>query len=268
MKSIKEDIESLEFNKTESDIVRLGSVDLEKKLSIPKGKGQLIVLAARQGMGKSAFALDLVRSFAFTENKAVIYFSFELLSKEISKRLLSQSSDVSYKKLTTSDLSNEDLKKLSEGIFKLKNLPIYIEDRDGMDIKQIMKSVVEVSHQEELGMIIIDYIQLIPGGSNLKLLRFIADELKIPIILLSQLKRTVDSRNDKVPTVEDLFESEEVVKYSNKVLFLYRKGFYEHNRSSLGNADLVIAKSDNGNIGTVNLKWKSDTFSYIGESYE
>tara|TARA_Y100000780_G_scaffold231096_1_gene255043 strand:+ start:19462 stop:20268 length:807 start_codon:yes stop_codon:yes gene_type:complete len=268
VKIIKEDIESLGLNKTYSEIVRLGSIDLERKLSIPKGRGQVILVGARPGMGKSSFALDLVRSFVFIENKSAIYFSFELLSKDLSKRLISQSSGVSYKKLAHSELSNKDLKDMSEGIFKLKNLPIYIEDSHGMDIKQMMKSMIEVSHGEELGMIVIDYLQLVPGSDRLRILKQIADEVKIPIIVLSQLGRTVELREDKKPILEDLKEREEVYKYSDCILFLYRKGFYEQNKSTLKSAELIIAKNDNGDTGTINLKWSSNTLSFFGHCYE
>ncbi len=262
MRSIKEDIESLELKKTDSDIVRLGCSNLEKKLSIPKKKGQVIVFGARQAMGKSAFALDLIRSFAFTENKAAIYFSFELSSKDISKRLISQASGVSFQKINNSDFNDEDLKDMSEGIFKLKNLPIYIEDSHGMDTNHLIRSMVEVSYKEELGLIIIDYLQLSPVENTLKIIREIADELKVPIIILSQLKRTVDLRDDKRPTLEDLLESEEIMKYSDSILLLFRKSFYERKTSSPECAELIIAKNVNGDTGTINMEWNSDTLSF------
>lgn len=227
----------------------------------------LVILAARPAMGKTAFALNLALNAAMKNNKGVLLFSLEMSSSQLLQRLLSIEAGIGLQKIRNGFLDQDDWGKLGLASMKLSNSEINIADLPNVNVLEIRAIARRLKAAGKLDMIVIDYLQLIKG-SNAKndsrqqeiseisrALKGIARELDIPIIALSQLSRATEQRGDKRPMLSDLRESGAIEQDADMVLFLYRDDYYNEESEDKGLTEVIIGKQRNGPVGTVKLRF-------------
>lgn len=233
----------------------------------------LIIIAGRPGMGKTAFALALIDHFA----KAFwgVKFSLEMSTEQLAKRMLSARAGVGLKELFTGTPTRETLKRLSEVAPELCGLQLYVDDRPAVGISYIRTTCRRLKMQEQLDFVVIDYLTLMAPGEgdrndlrvsyNTKALKAMAKELDILVIVLSQLNRGLESRQDKRPMLSDLRESGAIEEDANAVVFLYRDEYYDPDTEDRGIGEVIVAKQRNGPTGTARLAWiaKRATFANL-----
>jgi len=239
-------------------------------------KSDMIVIAARPAMGKTAFVLSMARNSAVDHNQGVAIFSLEMSSVQLVKRLISSESRIPAEKLRKGDLRDDEFQQLHTRIAKLATAPIYIDDTPGISIFDLRAKCRRLKMQYDIKMVIIDYLQLMTAGSNTKggggnreqeissisrSIKEIAKELNIPIIALSQLSRSVEQRGgDKRPILSDLRESGAIEQDADIVSFIYRPEYYgflqdEEGNSNAGVGEIIIAKHRNGALENVRLRF-------------
>lgn len=247
--------------------VTSGLIDLDKKLSGFQ-RSDMIVLAARPSMGKTAFALNIALNAALKGNAKVLIFSLEMSKEQLGQRLLSMESRVESQKMSTGDVAPEDWSKMATALDSLGKGDIIIDDTPGIKMMEIKNKCRRMKADIGLDMVILDYLQLMEGekGSanrqqeitglsrNMKLL---AREMDCPIIVLSQLSRAPDQRENHRPVLSDLRESGAIEQDADVVLFLYRDEVYDPETEKPGVCEVIVAKHRNGPIGTVELAWQS-----------
>lgn len=234
-------------------------------------KSDLIVLAARPGMGKSALAFTMAHSAARRHNKRVAIFSLEMSDEQFVQRLLSQSSGIDSHKLRTGAIHENDWALLMEAANELSQLPLYIDDTGAVSIAHIRSECRRMAVDGGIDMIIVDYMQLmsgIPGKKNENRqqeisaisasLKALARELNVPVLALSQLSRAVESRNDKRPMLSDLRESGAIEQDSDVVMFIYREDYYTEDTDRANIADVIVSKHRHGATGTVSLFFRKE----------
>ncbi|MEO6734176.1 MAG: replicative DNA helicase [Ferruginibacter sp.] len=247
------------------------------KLTYGWQQTDLIVLAARPSVGKTAFALNLARSAALhpTKPTPVVFFSLEMSSSQLVQRILSAESEIWLEKITRGKLEEHEMKQLyKRGIERLSNAPIYIDDTAALNIFELRAKCRRLKNKHDIGLIIIDYLQLMSGGGDNKNgnreqeiskisrdLKGLAKELKVPIIALSQLSREVEKRKEgaKIPQLSDLRESGAIEQDADMVMFLYRPEYYDITANEMGESNkgetfVKIAKHRNGSLDTIKLK--------------
>lgn len=226
-------------------------------------KSDLIIVAARPGMGKSAFALNIATNMCKRSNKEVAIFSLEMGKEQMVTRMLSSESLVSNGVLRSGNLEVEDWNKLAEGAASLSEMPIYIDDTAGVTVPQ-MKA--KLRRMRNLGLVVIDYLQLMESANKhsnrvtevseiTRQLKLMAKELNVPVICLSQLARGPENRQDHRPMLADLRESGSIEQDADIVLFLYRDGYYNEEFENQSEAECIISKNRHGETGTVKLAW-------------
>lgn len=226
----------------------------------------LIILAARPSMGKTAFALNLARNVAINENKLVAVFSLEMAKEQLSMRLLTSEARVNSDRLKTGMIDEEDWHRVTEAASIISEAPIYIDDTPNITAMEIRAKARRLKLDKDLGLIVIDYLQLMKGPSmgdrrDLEIaeisrsLKALAKELNIPIIALSQLNRMLEQRSDKRPLMSDLRESGAIEQDADIIIFIYRDEVYnkEENNPNKGKAELIVAKNRNGATGKAHL---------------
>lgn len=238
-------------------------------------KSDLIILAARPGMGKTALVLALARNSAVMFNKPVALFSLEMSSVQLVNRLIASETELPAEKLKKGNLAQHEWQQLNAKINKLTEAPIFIDDTPALSIFELRAKCRRLKAQKDIQMVIIDYLQLMSGGTGernsgnreqeisaiSRALKSIAKELNIPIIALSQLSRAVESRGgDKRPQLSDLRESGAIEQDADMVMFIYRPEYYQlmedsEGRSNKGLAQVIIAKHRNGSLKDVNLRF-------------
>ncbi len=242
-----------------------GLRDLDMKIN-GLNKSDLILVAARPAMGKSAFALNIGVNVAKKYNKTVAIFNLEMSKEQLVMRLLANESFVELQKLATGKLSDEEWGKLSMAASALSQTDIRIDDNPSVTVADIN---AKCRRLDNLGLVIIDYLQLMQGsgygkggdnrvtivGEISRALKIMAKELNIPVICLSQLSRAVESRTDKRPILSDLRESGAIEQDADSVMFLYRDEYYNENTEEKGIAECIVAKNRHGETGTVKLQW-------------
>ncbi len=235
----------------------------------------LVILAARPAMGKTAFALSLARNAAVDFQKPVAVFSLEMSSLQLVTRLISSESELSSGKLRSGNLRNDEIEQIHAKITDLAEAPIFIDDTPGISVFELRAKARRLKSQHDIQLLIVDYLQLMTAGSEgsktgnreqeistiSRSLKSIAKELNIPVIALSQLSRAVESRGgDRRPQLSDLRESGSIEQDADMVMFINRPEYYgltedEEGNSTLGVANIIIAKHRNGAIGDVQLKF-------------
>jgi len=226
-------------------------------------KSDLIILAARPAMGKSAFALNIAVNCCKQTMKDVVIFSLEMGKEQLVSRMLSSESLVNNTNLRSGKISNEEWVKLAEGTEILSKLPIYLDDGAGINVPQ-MKA--KLRRMRNLGLVVIDYLQLMSSPNRhtnrvtevseiTRQLKLMAKELNVPVIALSQLSRSSESRTDKRPLLSDLRESGSIEQDADIILFLYRDAYYEKESADQTVAECIVAKNRHGTTGTINLSW-------------
>ncbi len=224
----------------------------------------MIVVGARPGMGKSAFALNIAANACKANGKAVAIFNLEMSKEQLVTRMLSSESMVNSHSLRTGDLSAEDWTRLAEGADSLAKLPIYIDDATGITVPSMKAKLRRIKN---LGLVIIDYIQLMESPNRhsnrvnevseiTRQIKIMAKELNVPVIALSQLARASEKRDDKRPMLSDLRESGSIEQDADIILFLYRDAYYERDvNQKTSVAECIVAKNRHGESGTVKLSW-------------
>ena len=242
-----------------------GLRDLDTKIN-GLNKSDLLLVAARPAMGKSAFALNMGVNVAKKYKKTVAIFNLEMSREQLAMRLLASESSVELQKLTTGKLSEEEWTKLCIASAALSQTDIRIDDNPSVTVADIN---AKCRRLDNLGLVIIDYLQLMQGsgygknsenrvtvvGEISRSLKIMAKELNVPVICLSQLSRAVESRTDKRPILSDLRESGAIEQDADIVLFLYRDEYYNANTEDKGLAECIVGKNRHGETGTVKLQW-------------
>ena len=264
-----------ELSQSDSAIPGLstGLRDLDMKIN-GLNKSDLLLVAARPAMGKSAFALNLGLNVAKKYKKTVAIFNLEMSREQLAMRLLASESFVDSKKMATGKLSEDEWSKLCMASASLSQTDIRIDDNPSVTVAEIN---AKCRRLDNLGMVIIDYLQLMTGsgygkasenrvqvvGEISRALKIMAKELNVPVICLSQLSRAVESRTDKRPIMSDLRESGAIEQDADEVIFLYRDEYYNENTEDKGVAECIVSKNRHGETGTVKLQWipQYQTFS-------
>ena len=242
-----------------------GLRDLDVKIN-GLNKSDLLLVAARPAMGKSAFALNIAVNVAKKYNKTVAVFNLEMSREQLAMRLLASESFIDMQKLATGKLNEDEWGKLCMASAALSQTDIRIDDNPSVTVADIN---AKCRRLDNLGLVVIDYLQLMQGsgysknsenrvtvvGEISRSLKIMAKELNIPVVCLSQLSRAVESRTDKRPILSDLRESGAIEQDADSVMFLYRDEYYNENTEDKGLAECIVAKNRHGETGTVKLQW-------------
>ena len=245
--------------------VRTGFYDLDR-MTAGLQKGDLIVLAARPSMGKTAFALNIAENVAVNEGLPVLVFSMEMGASQLALRLVGSLGRINQQNLRTGRLDREEWERLPEAVEKLQQVQMYIDETPALNSAELRARARRMARQfGTLGLIVIDYLQLMSGSSSSdenrateigeisRGLKALAKELQCPVIALSQLNRSVESRNDKRPMMSDLRESGAIEQDADVIMFIYRDDYYDKASKEPGVAEIVIGKQRNGPVGSVKL---------------
>lgn len=232
---------------------------------------ELIILAARPAMGKTAFALNIATNAATRYNTPVAVFSLEMSKEQLVSRILCSEAMVDSSKLRTGKIEENDWVKIVDALGPLSEAEMYIDDTAGISITEIRAKCRKLKLEKNIGMVVIDYLQLIQGSGNRRSgsreqeiseisrsLKILAKELNIPVIALSQLSRAAEQRNDHRPMLSDLRESGSIEQDADIVMFLYRDDYYNDESENKNIAEVILAKNRSGSIGTAELLWMSN----------
>lgn len=242
-----------------------GFVDLDYKTS-GMHSSDLVLIAARPSMGKTAFVLNIAQYMAFRRDITVAIFSLEMSKEQLVNRLLAMESHVDSQNLRTGNLRDEDWSKLVEGADIIGRSNLIIDDTPGITIAELRSKCRKYKLEQNLGIVMIDYLQLMSGSGRQdsrqqeiseisRSLKALARELDVPVIALSQLSRAVEQRPDHRPMLSDLRESGAIEQDADVVMFIYRDDYYHKDTEKKDIAEIIIAKQRNGPIGTVELVW-------------
>ena len=230
-------------------------------------KSDLVIVAARPAMGKSAFALNLATNAAVKSNIPVAIFSLEMSKEQMTNRILCSEAMVDSNKVRTGKIEDDDWQKLAEASGNLSQAQIYIDDTPGISIMEIRAKARKLKLEQNIGLIVIEYIQLVQASSRKsgsreqeiseisRSLKILAKEINVPVIALSQLSRSVEQRPDHRPMLSDLRESGAIEQDADIVMFLYRDDYYNPDSDKKNIAEIILAKHRAGSTGTVELLW-------------
>lgn len=268
MKSTQARLEDLAKNDKDITGIATGFYDFDK-LTSGLHENELIIIAARPAMGKTAFALNLVVNAAINSKKNVALFNLEMSAEQLAMRMIAAQGGIDQNKLKTGRLEHNDWKKVNEAMSELSDTNLYIEDASGISVGEIRAKCRRLATQGPgLGLVLIDYLQLIDGGSRYagnrqqevseisRSLKTMAMELGVPVIALAQLSRSVELRENKRPIMSDLRESGSIEQDADIVAFLYRDDYYNKSASEQTNisvTELIVGKHRNGSTGTIEL---------------
>jgi len=251
-----------------------GFIDIDRKLA-GLNRSDLIIIAARPAMGKTTLALNIAHNIAIDENLPVLFFSLEMSKEQLVDKMLSTESGVDNSKLRTGDLTDEDFENLSHAWGALGEANMYIDDTPGITVTEMRAKARRLSYKQKPGLIVVDYLQLMSGtGRELgnrvqevseisRGLKLLARELDVPVIALSQLSRSVETRHPQIPQLSDLRESGSIEQDADIVSFLYREEYYNPETEKKHITDLIIAKFRNGPTGKVELYFKPDNQKFM-----
>ncbi len=235
----------------------------------------LVLIAARPAMGKSAFALNIATNAAVRANVPVAIFSLEMSKEQMVNRILCSEAMVDSNKVRTGKLEEDDWTKLAGSIGPLSDAEIYIDDTPGISVMEIRAKCRKLKLEKNIGMVVIDYLQLVQGSNRRngsreqeiseisRSLKILAKELNVPVIALSQLSRAVEQRPDHRPMLSDLRESGAIEQDADIVMFLYRDDYYNPDSEKKDIAEVIIAKHRGGSLGTVDLLWLGSYTKFV-----
>ncbi len=272
-----EQIEDRFENKDKLMGVSTGFYDLDTMTSGLQ-KSDMIVIAARPSMGKTAFCLNIASHVALREKRPVLFFSLEMSKEQLVTRMLCSEGELDAQKIRTGQLTEQDFAKISNAMGMLGDAPLYIDDTPGMTVMEVRSKARKLKMEVgEVGLVVIDYLQLMegPGGSGgfenrvqiisqiSRGLKSIAREIDAPVVALSQLSRAVESRENKKPMLSDLRESGAIEQDADLVAFIYRDEYYNKDSERPGTADIIIAKQRNGPVGEVSLLFRHNITRFL-----
>ena len=271
-------IEELHKNKGALRGLKTGFRDLDSKTAGFQ-KGDFIVIGARPAMGKTTLAQNLAYNIASINKKGVLFFSMEMAASEIIDRMISDVSGVNNWKMRTGNLSDEEFQKIGDALGEMDEIPIYIDDTSSMTVMELRNKARRAMHDHnDIGIIIVDYLQLIAGSDRYKGqrvqevteisrgLKILARELEIPVVALAQLSRNVTGREDPRPVLSDLRESGSIEQDADLVLFLHRPDYYKQNDDDYVEThitELLIAKHRHGAVGKVELYFHPELLRFM-----
>lgn len=267
-------LEELHRNKGALRGVRTGYRDLDN-MTAGLQRSDLIILAARPAMGKTTLVTNLAYNVATIAKQPVLMFSLEMSKEQLVDRMLADASGVDSWNIRTGNLSDDDFSKLSEAMGEMAEAPIYIDDTPGLSVLEMRTKARRAAHDQPLGLIIIDYLQLMQGSGRhdgnrvqevseiSRGLKLIARELNVPVIALSQLSRTVENRSPQIPQLADLRESGSIEQDADIVMFIYREAYYNPETERENITDLIIAKHRNGPVGKVELYFHPERLRFM-----
>ena len=269
LKRTLQEIVDISKGKKERSVVRTGFPLLDKAIGGLR-PGSLIIVAARPAMGKSAFVINIATNTAINYNTHVAFFSLEMSKAEIGNRILASRTDVSTYALQSADIKENDWEQIGKAMSLLTPAPFYIDDRSGINTIEMMAKCRQLKNENKLGLIIVDYLQLMNsagnrGGGNRqqeiseisRSLKIMAKELQVPVIALSQLSRGAEYREDRRPLLADLRDSGAIEQDADMVMFIYRDKYYDNStkKAEVEDAEIIIAKNRQGETKTVMVKW-------------
>ncbi|WP_408008795.1 replicative DNA helicase [Pseudalkalibacillus sp. A8] len=269
-----DNIEMLQNKKGDITGIPTGFVELDR-ITAGFQRNDLIIVAARPSVGKTAFALNIAQNVATKTDENVAIFSLEMGAEQLVMRMLCAEGNIDAQRLRTGDLQPEDWQKLTMAMGSLSNAGIYIDDTPGVRVSDIRAKCRRLKQEKGLGMILIDYMQLILGngksGENRqqevseisRSLKGLARELEVPVISLSQLSRGVESRQDKRPMMSDIRESGSIEQDADIIAFLYRDDYYDKESENKDIIEIIIAKQRNGPVGTVELAFVKEYNKFV-----
>jgi replicative DNA helicase len=262
-----ERLDDLHNNKDKIRGVPTGFRDLDNLLAGLQNS-DLVILAARPSMGKSSLAINIAQHVAIHEGIPVAIFSLEMSKEQLVDRLLCSEANVDSWKLRNANLSDSEFGRIGEAMAKLSEAPLYFDDSAGINVLEMRTKARRLQSEHGLGLVIIDYLQLMQGNSNnsrveevseiSRSLKGLARELNVPVIALSQLSRAVESRPDRRPQLSDLRESGSIEQDADVVMFIYRDDYYDKDSERKNIADVLIRKHRNGPVGQVELYFKAE----------
>ena len=260
------EIEEAARNKGQVTGLSTGFKDLDNKLTGMHG-GELLLVAARPAMGKTAFVLNIAHDLAVMHNIPVAVFSLEMSKEQLVSRMIAIDAMVDSKKMKVGDLSDDDWDKVIESTEAISKAPLYIDDNSSITVSELRSKCRKLKQNKDIQLIILDYLQLMSSARHVesrqifiaevsRAMKNIARELNIPVIALSQLSRAVDSRPDHKPVLSDLRESGSIEQDADVVMFIYRDEYYNPETTQKPmTAEIIIAKQRSGETGSVDLRW-------------
>lgn len=265
--SLKDNLKALEMGKNTGEIsgISSGFPSLDKKI-LGFQPGQMIIIAARPGVGKTSLVLNMAVNMCKMHELPVVIFSYEMMSQELSGRILSSEANIDSRKIKTRDYSDMDLRNMYNAVQGLAKLPIFINDSAGTTLLDIKSQCRKIKAEHGLGMIVIDYLQLMKPHIRKQSreqeiaeisrgIKELAKELECPIMALSQLNRTATTRSDRRPQLQDLRESGSIEQDADIVCLIHREDAIDPNSPKKGVAEIIIAKNRAGEQGTVEMAW-------------
>lgn len=258
-------IEAASRNKGNVTGIATGFTDLDYRTAGMQ-PSDLVLIAARPSMGKTAFVLNIAQHVAFKQNKSVVIFSLEMSKEQLINRMFSLESSVDAQKLRTGQLNDQEWERLIESAGIIGRSRLMIDDTAGITVSELRSKCRKLKLENEVAMVIIDYLQLMNGTGRTdsrqqeisdisRSLKALARELNVPVLALSQLSRAVEQRPDHRPMLSDLRESGAIEQDADVVMFIYRDDYYNHDSEKKGVSEIIIAKQRNGPVGTVELAW-------------
>lgn len=264
-----------ERSRSESDIsgISTGFKDLDFAIT-GLNKSDLILVAARPGMGKTAFALNIALNAAKSSNKDIVVFQLEMSKDQLASRFLASEALIESKKLRTGNLEEDDWLKIARATNTLAKTRIYVDDNSTITVAEIKAKCRRLG--DNLGLIVIDYLQLMQSGKRSdnraqevaeisRALKIMAKELNVPVVCLSQLSRAVEQRADKKPMLSDLRESGAIEQDADIVMFIYRDDYYNDESEQKNVAEIIISKNRHGSTGSVYLQWIGQYTTFSGQ---
>lgn len=267
-------MEELHRNKGSLRGVRTGYRDLDN-MTAGLQRSDLIILAARPAMGKTTLVTNLAYNVATIAKQPVLFFSLEMSKEQLVDRMLADASGVDAWNIRTGNLSDDDFSKLSDAMGEMAEAPIFIDDTPGVSVLEMRTKARRAAHEQPLGLIIVDYLQLMQAAGRSdgnrvqevseisRGLKLIARELNVPVIALSQLSRSVESRNPQIPQLADLRESGSIEQDADIVMFIYREEYYNPDTDRKQITDLYIAKHRNGPTGKIELFFHPERLRFM-----
>ncbi len=277
MKSTQSRLEDLAKNDKEITGIATGFYDFDK-LTSGLHENELIIIAARPAMGKTAFAVNLAVNAAISSKKNVALFNLEMSAEQLAMRMISAQGGIDQNKLKTGRLEHSDWKKVNEAMSELSDTKLFIEDASGISVSEIRAKCRRLATQDAgLGLVVIDYLQLIEGSAKYagnrqqevseisRSLKTMAMELRVPVVALAQLSRSVELRENKRPIMSDLRESGSIEQDADIVAFLYRDDYYNKSaqeQTNISVTELIVGKHRNGNTGTIELLFERNMSNF------
>ena len=268
-----DNIETLHDRKGDVTGIPTGFIELDR-MTAGFQRNDLIIVAARPSVGKTAFALNIAQNVATKTDENVAIFSLEMGADQLVMRMLCAEGNIDAQRLRTGSLTAEDWGKLTMAMGSLSDSGIYIDDTPGIRVGDIRAKCRRLKQESGLGMVLIDYLQLIQGNGRTdnrqqevseisRSLKELARELKVPVIALSQLSRGVEQRQDKRPMMSDIRESGSIEQDADIVAFLYRDDYYDKESENKNIIEIIIAKQRNGPVGTCSLAFVKEYNKFV-----